>query len=129
MGIVQTIERRLILTFHLVESIIPRFGGVRTLPDGKREATPLLQLQPAIELSLHARSALIPRRGFGRDQQSHRKHLETQRYRGAPCRSHAEKLLRLARWEGTLSPLIVMITRRGTGPHAEWFVLPCETRH
>jgi hypothetical protein len=111
MGIVQTIERRLILTFHLVESIIPRFGGVRTLPDGKREATPLLQLQPAIELSLHARYALIPRRGFGRDKQSHTANTWKRSDIAAHhVPSRAEKLLRSGGWEGTLSPLIVMIT-------------------
>jgi len=45
-----------------------------------------------------------------RDQQSHRNRLETLRYRGAPYPMNPEKLLRSVRWEGTLSPLIIMIT-------------------
>jgi hypothetical protein len=54
---------------------------------------------------------LIPRRGFGRDQQSHTANTWKRSDIAAHhVPSRAEKLLRSGGWEGTLSPLIVMIT-------------------
>ena len=123
----QTIERRLIHAFHLVERIIPRFRGstdFSLLRDGS--SCLLFEAGPAIALSLQTRSAMVTVAACG-DPTVPYYRLETLRYRGHPPRP--EKLLRSIRWEGTLSPLIFIITRLGTGPHCEWLVLPCATRY
>src|SRR5262245_50113605 len=90
MGIGRAIERRLIPTFPLAERIIPRFGmsGFCPTRNAKRALPDLL---PAIA----AISSAHRNRGSRRDQQSHRKRLETQPFRGAPWPSPREKLLRL----------------------------------
>ena len=67
----QTIERRLIHTFHLVERIIPRFRGstdFSLVRDGSSRLLP--EAGPAIALSLQTRSAMVTV-GLGATQQFH----------------------------------------------------------
>jgi hypothetical protein len=104
----QTIERRLIHAFHLVERIIPRFGGstdFSLVRDGS--SCLLLEAGPATALSLQTRYAMVTVAAWG-DQQFHA--TARRRCDIADILRTLKKLLRSIRWEGTLSPLIFMIT-------------------
>jgi hypothetical protein len=124
----QTIERRLIHAFHLVERIIPRFGGstdFSLMRDGS--SCLLLEAGPATALSLQTRYAMVTVAAWG-DPTVPCYRPETLRYRGYP--PHPEKAAKIDPLGGHVvaADLHDHLTRHWprTG---EWLVLPCATRY